>query len=131
MSENNQNSNAFLMHLSSFGGYLFPFGSIVVPLIIWEIKKKDSEILDTTGKEVINFNLSYLIYSTVLVITMIMVGVNFIFDDVNPVSVFFIVSAAVLVGIISIIKFILIIIGAVKANQGEIYRYPLTINFLK
>ncbi len=131
MSENKQNTNAFLMHLSSFGGYLFPFGSIVVPLILWEIKKKDSKILDATGKEVINFNLSYLIYTTVLVITMIMVGVNFIFDDVNPLSLFFIISAAVLVGIISIIKFILIIIGAVKANQGDLYHYPLTINFMK
>jgi len=131
MSENKQNTNAFLMHLSSFGGYLFPFGSIIIPLILWEVKRKESEILDATGKEVINFNLSYLIYSTVLVITMIGVGVNFIFDDVNPLSLFFIVSAAVLVGILSIIKFVLIIIGAVKANQGELYQYPLTINFLK
>lgn len=131
MSENKQNTNAFLMHLSSFGGYLFPFGSIIIPLILWEVKRKESEILDATGKEVINFNLSYLIYSTVLVITMIGVGVNFIFDDVNPLSLFFIVSAVVLVGILSIIKFVLIIIGAVKANQGELYQYPLTINFLK
>ncbi|RUA08792.1 MAG: DUF4870 domain-containing protein [Flavobacteriia bacterium] len=131
MSENKQNTNAFLIHLSSFGDYLFPLGSIILPLILWEVKKKDSEFLDATGKEVINFNLSYLTYTIVLVITMIMVGVIFMFGHVNPLNIFFIVSAVVLVGIISIIKFILIIIGVVKANQGELYHYPLTIKFLK
>ncbi len=131
MADHKQNTNAFLMHLSSFGGYLFPFGSIVIPLVIWEIKKNDSEMLDATGKEVINFNLSYLIYTTILVIIMIMLGVRFIFDDINPLNMFFIVSAAIFIGLISIIKFILIIIGAVKANQGEMYHYPLSIKFLK
>lgn len=131
MTENNQNTNAFLMHLSSFGGYLFPFGSIVLPLIFWEIKKNDSKKLDATGKEVINFNLSYMIYSAVLIVIMLMVGVSFIFENVNPFSVFFIISAVIFIGILSIIKFILIIVGAVKANEGEVYHYPLTINFLK
>jgi len=51
MSENKQNTNAFLIHLSSFGGYLFPFGSIVLPLVIWEVTKKDSEFIDASGQQ--------------------------------------------------------------------------------
>ena len=37
MTQNKENTNAFLIHISAFAGYLFPFGSIITPLIIWPV----------------------------------------------------------------------------------------------
>ena len=40
-------------------------------------------------------------------------------------------SIGSLIAIIAFIRFILIIVAAIKASRGEIYNYPLTINFIK
>jgi len=131
MSKTSENNSAFLMHLSSFAGYFFPFGAIIVPLLIWESKKKESVVLDKTGKEVINFNLSYLLYTIGIVIIMASLGLSIAINDVQHLNVFFLISLGVTLVVLSIIKFILIVFAAIKANQGEEYKYPLTINFIK
>ncbi|MEN8125493.1 MAG: DUF4870 domain-containing protein [Bacteroidota bacterium] len=131
MSTTNENNNAFLMHLSSFFGYVFPFGGIIAPLIFWEINKKSSELLDATGKEVINFNLSYLLYTTILTVAIVSLAINVAIDDLNQISLFFLISLAILVLVLIIVKFVMIIVAAVKSNQGGIYKYPATINFIK
>ena len=131
MSKTSENNNAFLMHLSSFAGYLFPFGSIVVPLVFWEVKKKESEFLDRTGREVINFNLSFLLYSIVVVVAMASFGLSIAIDEMHHLTIFFIISLGVILGGLAIIKFVLIIVAAIKGNQGVAYKYPLTIKFIK
>ncbi len=131
MTTTKENNNVFLMHLSSFFGYVFPFGGIIAPLIFWETNKKDSELLDATGKEVINFNLSYLLYSTLLTVAIISLAINVAIDEINQVSLFLIISFAILILVLIISKFVIIIIAAVKSNQGGIYKYPATISFIK
>ncbi|MGA9270342.1 MAG: DUF4870 domain-containing protein, partial [Lutimonas sp.] len=66
MSTKNDNNTAFLIHLSAFFGYVIPFGAIVGPLVIWEINKEKSEFVNENGKQAINFNLSYLLYTFLL-----------------------------------------------------------------
>ncbi len=131
MSNTSENNNAFLMHLSSFSGYLFPFGAIIVPLVFWEMKKKESEFLNRTGKEVINFNFSFLLYSILLIVAMASLGLSIAINEIHHLNLFFIISLGVALGVLAIIKFILIIIAAIKGNQGEEYNYPLTIKFIK
>ena len=131
MTATKENNNAFLMHLSSFFGYVFPFGGIIAPLIFWEINKKDSKLLDATGKEVINFNLSYLLYTTILTVVIASLAINVAIDEISQISLFLLISFAILVLLLVISKFVLIIIAAVKSNQGGIYKYPVTINFIK
>ncbi len=131
MTTTKENNNAFLMHLSSFFGYVFPFGGIIAPLIFWEVNKKDSELLDATGKEVINFNLSYLLYSTILIVAIISLAINVAIDEINQISLFLLISFAILILVLIISKFVMIIIAAIKSNQGGIYKYPATINFIK
>lgn len=131
MTTTKENNSAFLMHLSSFFAYVFPFGGIIAPLIFWEINKKDSELLDATGKEIINFNLSYLLYSTILTIAIISLALNIALNDINHISLFLMISFAMLILVLIISKFVMIIIAAIKANQGDIYKYPATINFIK
>ncbi|MFB1039974.1 MAG: DUF4870 domain-containing protein, partial [Polaribacter sp.] len=66
MKKNNQNTNAFLIHISAFAGFVFPFGQIITPLIAWQTLKDRSPFLDEQGKEAINFNLSYTLYAFIL-----------------------------------------------------------------
>ena len=131
MSDKNDYNTAFLLHLSAFFGFIFPFGGVIIPLIIWETNKRKSDFLDKNGKEAINFNLSYLLYSFVIAISIIPFVINSILSELNHMNLFVIVSMASLIGILAIIKFILIIQAAIKANQGEVYQYPLTIKFIK
>jgi len=130
MEKQNESNSAFFMHLTSFCGYLFPFGSIIVPLVVWESLKKESERLDRTGKDVLNFNLSYALYMTVLGLIILALGISMIFGHYNHLALFFIISIAILTGALIILKFILIILGSVSAGRGEHYRYPATINFI-
>ncbi len=131
MSKTSENNNAFLMHLSSFAGYLFPFGAIIVPLIFWESKKKESKLLDRIGKEVINFNLSFMLYSIGIIAVMASLGLSMAINEVHHINVFLIITMGVVLSVLAISKFILIIIAAIKGNQGEEYHYPLTIKFIK
>jgi uncharacterized Tic20 family protein len=131
MTNQNDNNNAFLLHLSAFFGYIFPFGAVVGPLVIWEMNKRKSEFIDKNGKEAINFNLSYLVYTLALGLSIIPFVFRTVMNDFHHLDLFGIISVGSLIGVLAIIKFVLIIFAAIKANQGEVYHYPLTIKFIK
>ena len=147
MNQNKENTNAFLIHISAFAGYLFPFGSIITPLIVWQTLKDRSTFLDEQGKEAVNFNISYSLYMIIASIIVLPFfigsiinrsrnhwGNNFRFDfdlDFGVDSLFGLIGFTSLVGIIGIIKVALIILASIKANKGEDYRYPFTIKFIK
>jgi len=138
---------AFLTHLSGFGGYVFPLGSIIIPLIIWETKKEESKFIDDNGKEAINFNLSYLLYTILLGMSSFPFFVGSFFRNLRNEIIDFnhfdfhfnfssnhlfgIFSIASLISILAIGKIILIIMAAMSAHKGEAVKYPLTIKFIK
>ena len=104
---------AMLCHVSGLAGYVIPFGNIFAPLIIWLIKRDQSWFVDDQGKEALNFQISWTIYMIVSAIAiLVLVGI-------------------VLLGIVAIGGLVLLIVAAVKANEGIAYRYPLTIRFIK
>jgi len=131
MTHRNDNNNAFLLHLSAFFGYIFPFGAVVGPLVIWEMNKRKSSFLDKNGKEAINFNLSYLLYTFILGLSIIPFIIRTATLDFHHLDLFGMISVGSIIGVLAVIKFVLIILAAIKANQGEVYNYPLTIKFLK
>jgi len=131
MSQKNNYNKAFLLHISAFLGYVFPLGGVVAPLIFWETKKRESRFLDLNGKEAVNFNLSFLLYSFVLGISIFPFALRSFFSELHHFDLFGILSMASLIGVLAVIRFILIIIAALKANQGEVYKYPLSIKFIK
>ena len=98
-----------LMHLSQFAGLLVPLGGIVMPIVMWSTNKDDNELVDEHGKNVLNWVISSTIYIVIsLILMFVLIGI-------------FTLAA------VSICSFIFTIIGAVKANNGEIYKYPLAI----
>jgi uncharacterized Tic20 family protein len=144
MKQNNENTNAFLIHISAFAGFIFPFGNIITPLIAWQTLKDRSTFLDEQGKEAINFNISYSLYIFILTMSFIPVFLSSFFrnfdnfDNFNHININFdsdnifgIIGVASLAGIVGIIKVALIIIASLKAKEGENYKYPFTIKFIK
>ena len=131
MSTKNDNNTAFLIHLSAFFGYVIPFGAIVGPLVIWEINKDKSEFVNENGKQAINFNLSYLLYTFLLGLSVVPFILRSVLSEFHHLDPFGIITAGSLIGVLAIVKFVLIILAAVSANQGEVYHYPLTIKFIK
>lgn len=118
-------STAFLIHISALASYIFPFGGVIAPLIIWQVKKDESNYIDEQGKAAVNFNLSFALYSFVAGFTAFS---TFFFHFPNFIGLFGSVS---LVAIISIIRLVLIIMAAIKVNNNEYFKYPLTIQFIK
>jgi uncharacterized Tic20 family protein len=57
---------AMFCHLAGLGGLVVPaIGSVIAPLVIWQIKKDEFEFVDDQGKEAVNFQISILIYALV------------------------------------------------------------------
>ena len=103
---------AMFCHLSALVGYVFPFGNIIAPLIIWVLKKDEFPLVNDQGKEAINFQISMTIYIIAAIILIILViGIPLL----------------ILLGLFDLL---MIIIASIKANEGTEYRYPLTIRFL-
>ncbi len=98
-----------LIHITQFCGYVVPLAGWLVPLILWLMKKDESQYIDAQGKIVMNWMLTELIYGFVcFLLTFVVVGI-FLFIPLGLIAVIF------------------PIIGAVKANSGELWPYPLSI----
>jgi len=104
---------ASLVHLLAFAGLIFPFGHVLGPLVLWLVKRSEYPgFFEANGKESVNFQISMTIYLFLAgILLFLLVGIVFI-------------------PLVVIADIVLVIIAAVKANQGELYRYPLTIRFI-
>ncbi|ARN84865.1 orotate phosphoribosyltransferase [Candidatus Nucleicultrix amoebiphila FS5] len=104
---------ATFCHLSGLAGYLIPFGHLIAPLIIWLMKRQDSDLIDRNGKEALNFQLSVTLYGVVAsILIFVLVGLALLFA-------------------LAIFQAVCVIIASIKTNDGIAYRYPLTIRFIQ
>jgi len=105
---------AMICHLSALAGFLIPFGNIVGPLIVWLIKRAEMPLVDSNGKEALNFQITVSIAIAVCIPLM------------------FILIGIPLMIIIALGALILTIMAAVKISNGELeYRYPFALRLLK
>ena len=105
---------AMVCHLAALAGLAgVGFGHILGPLVVWLIKKNDSPFIDYHGKEAINFQISMTIYAIIAGILIIAV-----------VGIF-------LLPLVILLNLIFLVVAAIRANNGEVYRYPLTLRFIK
>ncbi|MFL9830905.1 DUF4870 domain-containing protein [Flavobacterium sp. ST-87] len=151
METNSNKTTAAITHLSALTQYFIPFGNFIFPIIIWSSKKEQSEFIDYHGKQLLNFQLSIFIYSLILGIIAIPVLLFSLFNGVSLDALIndndFILSqldldnliGEITFGILLLIaffllkvfEFFLLIIAAINASNGERYKYPITINFIK
>ena len=97
---------AMFCHLGAFAGFIIPFGSIIVPLVIWLMKKDESEYVDYHGKESLNFQITMFVAFVIAIIL-----------------VFVIIGIPLLIGL-AIFQVVMIIVAGIKASDGNYYRYP-------
>lgn len=117
----NQNQNVVrkdntllsIMHLSQLLHYVTGFGGFVVPLIIWLTSRKTVEGMNEHGKSAVNFQLSLLLYIIISIPAILLLGLGILG----------------LIGV-AILGFVLPIVNAVKASNGESPSNFLTIPFI-
>lgn len=102
-----------LCHLLALAGFAVPFGNVLGPLVLWLCKREESADVNEHGKESLNFQISMTIYTLVAAATV------------------FIIIGFILVPIVVITNLVLVILAALDASKGRLYRYPFTIRFLK
>jgi uncharacterized protein len=104
---------AMFAHLAGLAGYVIPFGSILGPLIIWQIKKNEFAFVDDQGKEALNFQITVAIAAVVCFVLM------------------FVLIGLLLLPILLIGDLVFLILAAIAANNGQAYRYPISIRLIK
>jgi uncharacterized Tic20 family protein len=108
-------------HLSALAGFIgVPFGNILGPLLVWQIKKTEFPSVDQHGKAALNFQI------TVTLATLV-VGVSAVVLSFFCVG-YLLIPAVILMGLAGLI---FAIIAGIKANNGEDFRYPYSIEFVK
>lgn len=95
---------AMFCHLSAFAGLMFPFGNLLGPLIIWQLKKDSDPFIDAQGKEALNFQITVAIAATVsMLLVLLIIGFA-------------------LLTLVGIGAAVLAIIAGIKANDGVDYQ---------
>lgn len=103
-----------LCHLTALSAFVgIPFGHLIGPLVIWLIKKNDYPFVEEQGKESLNFQISMTIYAIIAGLLC------------------FILIGFALLAVLLVAELILVIKASVRVSNGQEYRYPYTIRFLK
>lgn len=139
---------AALIHLSTFSQFFFPLGNFIFPLILWMAKKEDP-FVNEHGKQALNFQISLYLYSIFLVLIglagAVIIGLNMDFEhpfyftdhlnfigspaEAMPLMIYVLVIVLLLLSLF-ILNIYGVISATIKANEGQRYNYPLTINFI-
>ncbi len=101
---------ATAMHLSPFAT-LIGLGplALLIPLVIWLVKKDESAFMDDHGREILNAIISFFLLHVILVITIIGIPLLLVLW---------------IVAIVSLIR------AAIAGSRGEYFRYPVTFRLL-
>lgn len=146
-----------VIHASTFSKYFIPFGNFILPLILWTANKREHAFVDYNGKEALNFQISMLLYSIVIGLFSIpffigylpdmfdwdvlgfhrlshLNGLNISIDSDDfrlgrllwPVG----ISGMLQAGLV-VINVVYTILATIRTNEGETFKYPFTIRFIK
>ena len=102
---------AILLHLSQFCGFLIPLAGLVVPIVLWQVKKNESQLIDQHGRIVANWLVTAFIAGIVFfMLSFLLIGIPLL----------------ILLGVLCIV---FPIVGAIKANDGIAWPYPGSYRF--
>ena len=99
-------------HLSALVGFVIPFGNLIGPLVIWQMKK-DVPFVADQGKEALNFQITVAIAAMICVVL------------------FLVVIGGPLLMLVGLAALVFMVIAAIKANEGVRYRYPYIFRFVE
>ncbi len=120
----NPNSQArtwnMLCHLSALAGFVIPFGHILGPLLVWQLKKNEFPSVDIHGKAALNFQITVTIALFVGLVAAFVLSFFCVGYLLFPV-----------VMLIGLAGLVFAIIAGIKANNGEDYKYPFSFELVK
>ena len=103
------NQWAMFIHFSVLAGWIVPLAGLVVPVLLWQMKKDELPGIVPHAHVVMNWVISSLVYGFIcFVLTFIVIGIFGFF-------------------LLALVTVIYAIVGGVKANNGELWEYPGTI----
>lgn len=102
-----------IAHLSQLLSYVTGFGGLIVPLVIWLASKDNVSGMDEHGKAIVNFQLSMILFAILSIPAIFLLGLG--------------ILSLILIGILS---FVLPVVNAVRASNGESPNYFMTIRFI-
>lgn len=108
-----------LCHLSALSGLIVPFGNILGPLLIWQIKKNEIPSVEVHGKAALNFQITVLIAAVVGVVVAIALSFFCVGWLLFPV-----------VMLIGLAGLVFAVIAGIKANDGQDYEYPYSLKLI-
>lgn len=108
-----ENSYLLLMHLSLLSGFVIPLGGLILPLVMWLVNKDEFPAVNQHGKMIANWIISYISYTIVgVILSSVFVGI-------------------LLLVLINVCAIVFAVIAGVKASRGALWRYPLSVTFIK
>ncbi|HEY8957203.1 DUF4870 domain-containing protein [Chitinophaga sp.] len=136
MNQKDERTWAALVHLGGIIGMLIlpTVGNIIGVLVFWLIKKNESTFVDSQGKEAINFQITLSIAAVIVNL------INNIATGFWSITSFWRHTRGEfynawgwtnLLGVLWLLNVIFSIIAAVKASNGQSYRYPLSVRLVK
>lgn len=155
LSKHERNLSAAI-HASTLSRFFIPFGNFLLPLVLWLANKKELSFVDYNGKQALNFQISLFLYSAILGIGSIPFllgllpdildggildmphwhGLNshaFHFDHIFRDGIFLwpLGLAGLLHVALSIVNIIYTILATIRTNEGQYFKYPITIKFIQ
>jgi len=110
-----------LCHLSALSAYIgIPFGQILGPLLVWQLKKNEYPSVEIHGKAALNFQITVTI---ALVVTSAAMFIGFFFCIG-----WLLLPVVILIGLAGTV---FAIIAGIKASNGEDYKYPWSLELIK
>ncbi len=104
---------AMLIHISQLAGFVVPLAGMVVPIVLWQIKKKELPGIDAHGCHSANWIITELILLAICIpLAFVLIGIPLL----------------IVLGIVGII---FPVIAGIKANNGELWRYPMSFTFFR
>jgi uncharacterized Tic20 family protein len=106
-----ENTWSMFIHLSLLCVFIFPLLGLVVPVILWQVKKNQSQVIDRHGRIVVNWIITEIILGIVFgILCFILIGIP-------------------LLAVLIVLGIVFPVIGGIKANNGEVWSYPYSIKF--
>lgn len=103
---------AMFCHLGGLA-YFIPLGNIIVPLILWSMRKDESELVNREGKKALNFQISFTIYMFIAAILI------------------FVIVGIMALAVLGLLQLIFVILAVVKTLNDEDFEYPMSIKFIQ
>jgi uncharacterized Tic20 family protein len=124
-----ERGRASLAHLSGLAGYVIPLGGIVVPILLW-VTHRHATVISGLVKQAIRLNVAVYVCLFVCVL-----GLDLVLGrlgslgapEMHGAPAFLLIAGVLIAAILAaaVAGVVLPVVGAIKANRGDYYRYPL------